>query len=76
MQTQPIDGALLDANLHGKSSAPVAQALATAGVPFVLATGYGGLALDDPILDQAARINKPFNGAELEAVMLAVFRRA
>jgi DNA-binding response OmpR family regulator len=38
---QPIDAAVLDANLNGHSVTPVAQALAARGVPFVFATGYG-----------------------------------
>ncbi|WP_431281466.1 response regulator [Humitalea sp. 24SJ18S-53] len=35
------DAAVLDLNLDGVSSSPVADALAAAGVPFVVATGYG-----------------------------------
>jgi PAS domain S-box-containing protein len=38
---RPIDAAVLDANLNGRSVTPVAEALARRGVPFVFATGYG-----------------------------------
>ena len=38
---QPIDAAVLDANLNGQSVMPVAQALTERGVPFIFATGYG-----------------------------------
>ena len=38
---QPIDAAVLDANLNGQSVKPVAEALLARGVPFVFATGYG-----------------------------------
>ncbi|HZZ33352.1 MAG TPA: HWE histidine kinase domain-containing protein [Phenylobacterium sp.] len=38
---QPIDAAVLDANLNGHSVSPVAEALAARSVPFVFATGYG-----------------------------------
>lgn len=38
---QPIDAAVLDANLNGRSVTPVAEALHKRGVPFVFATGYG-----------------------------------
>ena len=38
---QPIDAAVLDANLNGHSVSPVAEALLKRGVPFVFATGYG-----------------------------------
>ena len=36
-----IDVAVLDVNLGSQSSAPVAEALAARGLPFVFATGYG-----------------------------------
>jgi CheY-like chemotaxis protein len=35
-----LDAAVLDINLNGKKSYPVADALAARGVPFVFATGY------------------------------------
>ena len=35
------DGAVLDLNLAGETSTPVADLLAARGVPFVVATGYG-----------------------------------
>jgi DNA-binding response OmpR family regulator len=38
---RPIDAAVLDANLNGRSVSPVAEALTARKVPFVFATGYG-----------------------------------
>lgn len=38
---QPIDAAVLDANLNGRSVTPVAEALRQRNIPFVFATGYG-----------------------------------
>jgi PAS domain S-box-containing protein len=38
---RPIDAAVLDANLNGRSVTPVAEALVRRNVPFVFATGYG-----------------------------------
>jgi CheY-like chemotaxis protein len=35
-----IDAAVLDVNLNGEKSYPVADALAARGVPFVFSTGY------------------------------------
>lgn len=71
-----LDGAVLDANLgDGKTSAPVAAALQAASVPFVVATGYGTLALTEEVLERAPRITKPINDAELEATAIAVFTR-
>ena len=37
----PPDVAVLDLNLAGETSTPVADALAARGIPFVVATGYG-----------------------------------
>lgn len=39
-QAVPIDGAVLDINLQGVMSWPIADALLQRGVPFVFATGY------------------------------------
>jgi CheY-like chemotaxis protein len=36
-----FDAAMLDVNLHGEKSYPVADALALRGIPFVFSTGYG-----------------------------------
>jgi len=38
---QPIDVAVLDANLNGRSVTPVAEVLHQRRIPFVFATGYG-----------------------------------
>lgn len=39
---QPIDAAVLDVNLNGQTSYPVADALLALGAPFVFSTGYDG----------------------------------
>ena len=70
-----VDGVLLDANLNGESSAPVAAALNAASVPFVVATGYGSRELSDDVLNAAPRIIKPFGKAELESTLVAAFTR-
>lgn len=70
-----LDGALLDANLDGVSSAPIAAALHAASIPFVVVTGYGARELADAVLDRASRIIKPFSTSEFEATLIAVFTR-
>ena len=40
-QEEPLDLALLDVNLAGEQSFPVARALRQRAIPFVFATGYG-----------------------------------
>lgn len=57
---QPIDAAVLDADLNGRSVAPVAEALARRGIPFVFATGYGGTG-GAPAGFEAPVIRKPYD---------------
>ena len=64
-----LDAVLLDANLGGTSSAPIAAELARRRVPFVVATGYGNLDLPTSALQAAPRVNKPFTAADLAAVL-------
>ena len=40
LDAEAIDAAVLDVNLNGQNSYPVADALAARGVPFVFSTGY------------------------------------
>ncbi|QGZ59946.1 response regulator [Paraburkholderia acidiphila] len=49
-----IDAAILDVDLHGQKSYPVAQALAARQICFVFATGYG-----EEAIDQACRSYPP-----------------
>jgi len=42
---QPLDGAVLDVNLAGEQSFPVADLLQVRGVPFFFVTGYGSSVL-------------------------------
>lgn len=70
-----LDGALLDANLSGDSSAPIAVALTAASVPFIVASGYGALQLADEALNCAPRISKPFSETELKTTLIAAFKR-
>lgn len=60
----PPDGALLDANLHGKPVDAVAQALAQRNVPFMFVTGHGRDGLPEAFRD-ATVLRKPFNHAQI-----------
>ena len=40
VESEILDVAILDANLRGQSSAPVADALSARGVPFLVLSGY------------------------------------
>jgi DNA-binding response OmpR family regulator len=70
----PIDGAVLDANLDGVSSAPVAAELTARGVPFIVVTGYGRLDLQTSPLNDAPRVTKPCDMAELGRVLATALR--
>lgn len=64
-QREPLDAALLDVNLHGESSAPVAMALRAIDVPFALVTGYDRADLIDPFLAGAPQVRKPFAARDI-----------
>lgn len=62
------DVAVLDLNLSGETCLALADALATAGVPFLVATGYGG---DVPLPRHAGVevLQKPYEPATLIAAL-------
>ena len=66
----PIDGAIIDVSLGRQSGYPAAELLATRGVPFVFATGYGQDGLD-PAWRGRPTLMKPF---EFDALRAAVER--
>ena len=65
MDSQPVDAGVLDMNLAGTSSEPVASKLLSRGVPFFFITGYLSPALTNPKFAALARIHKPITEASL-----------
>ena len=63
------DAAVLDVNLRGVMSTPVAEALRREGVPFVVATGYSRGQLDGAALREAPLLAKPVDRTELLRVL-------
>lgn len=68
IQGQDFDVAMLDANLNGISSSPIADVLAANGVPFLFSTGYkaphlGGAHESRPVL------RKPYRDTQLAEVL-------
>ena len=59
-RTVSVDFAMLDINLNGKESFPVAEVLRGRGIPFLFATGYGDSALASDHAD-ALVVEKPFS---------------
>lgn len=66
--SEKFDAVLLDANLAGTSSAPIAAELTARRLPFIVVTGYGDLELPAE-LQSAPRVNKPFTPAAIGAML-------
>ena len=71
---QVFDAAMLDVNLKGINSRPVADALAARGVPFIFSTGNDGLHAMDGYGDQPV-LRKPFTNKDLIATLTKFFSR-
>jgi CheY-like chemotaxis protein len=70
-EEEAIDVAVLDVNLNGLRSDPVADRLTERGIPFIFATGYGVAGLADahrgvPVL------RKPYDEQELARALQVV----
>jgi DNA-binding response OmpR family regulator len=68
------DCAILDMNLHGDMAYPLADRLAKAGVPFVIATGYNSASLPDRFSD-VPRVEKPADPAAVLAALAPLLKR-
>ena len=73
LATDRPSAALLDVNLDGEISAPVAARLHRSGIPFLVVTGYEELAVGDAVLEAAPRLRKPVVPGVLIQAMQAVF---
>lgn len=73
MELVAPDGVLLDANLNGNSSAPLAAVLHARSIPFVVVTGYGSLELPTDVMNGAPRLAKPFSTADFQKTLIAAF---
>lgn len=73
VDAQAFDAAMVDVNLDGRKSYPVADALAARGVPFVFSTGYSGQSLDDGYRDRPV-LGKPYRIADLTESLKRLLR--
>ena len=71
-ETEDFDFAILDINLAGKQSFPVADRLTQRGIPFMFASGYGAAGLIDPYR-HAAVVQKPFSPDQIAKVLGKLF---
>jgi DNA-binding response OmpR family regulator len=67
-----IDAAVLDVNLAGEPSFPIADLLEERGVPFLFATGYGVQGIDERYRGRTV-LQKPFRLADLGTALKTVF---
>lgn len=64
-----LDGAVLDVNLRGERSFPIAELLASRGIPFLFLTGYDSATVFPDAFQNTPRLPKPVDTQALtEAV--------
>jgi len=68
INAQAFDVALLDMNLNGTDSHPVAEALSARGVPFIYSTGNTGQSSKDGYSDRPV-LKKPFKYEEMAGIL-------
>lgn len=68
IEAERFDAAVLDLNLDGLRTTPVAESLASKGIPFCFATGYGRGGLPEEFGKHIV-LTKPFNQCELEGAL-------
>ena len=68
--SETLDLAILDINLGGTKSFPIADVLTARGVPVIFATGYGASGLDQRFLKFPV-IAKPFSETALKTAIHA-----
>ncbi|GLQ52337.1 response regulator [Dyella flava] len=70
---QTIDAAILDINLAGQPSFPLADVLQERGVPFVFASGYGESGVPDAYRHVPV-LQKPYDMAEIQAFITTLLK--
>lgn len=68
VDAETIDLAVLDVNLNGQKSFPVADALVARGVPFVFSTGYNNDGIPDTYKD-FPMMQKPYDQGNLSTIL-------
>ncbi|WP_342642623.1 response regulator [Rhodoligotrophos ferricapiens] len=71
IQSKPFDFVILDLNLEGELTYPIADILLERGTPFVFATGYGTSMLEGRYADVPS-LPKPFRPEDIERVLSSI----
>lgn len=72
-ESEPLDGAILDINIVGGSSTPIALLLKQRHTPFFFITGYGSPHSLPEDLSQCLRLRKPVDEETLQETILRQF---
>lgn len=75
MKNQIFDVAVLDVNLNGHESYPIADALAAGGVPFAFSTGYSDGGMRDDYRDRPV-LRKPYRHERLVQILSGLLARS
>lgn len=70
-----LHAAILDVNIHGQKSYPLADLLTQQGVPFVFATGYGDT-LHPEQFAKVPTVTKPYSLPDIEKALAEVLQHA
>jgi len=73
-QTGEFDMAILDVNLDGEPSFPIAETLRSRGIPFAFATGYGSKGLADGF-SGTPTLAKPFAAEDVQRLISEITGR-
>ncbi|WP_206245758.1 response regulator [Novosphingobium terrae] len=65
-----LDAAILDVNVHGRKSYPVAEVLQSRGIIFIFATGYGDT-LHPEQFKGVPTVVKPYSALDIERALQA-----
>ncbi len=74
LETLTFDAAVIDVNLNGETSHPVAEELSAKGIPFVVSTGYGERTLDGSYQNHPV-LMKPYRDGALLNVLSQLLGR-
>ncbi|HEX7369894.1 MAG TPA: response regulator [Rhodanobacteraceae bacterium] len=75
VESQALDAAVLDVNLNGVRTFPIAETLLERRVPFVFSTGYGATGVPEKF-GAAPVLAKPFRRKDLEVALKAALECA
>jgi DNA-binding NarL/FixJ family response regulator len=75
LQTAPPDAVLLDVALQDGRSIPLAEALRAAGIAFAVMSGYGESFVEEDVLRNVPRLEKPFSEGAIRTVLTTLLDR-